>query len=269
MGMREHDDAAIRVVGRDLVGPRQHYITRPELQREQQPVHSAGAEQVVAIVHPIGFKHPAERRKVLELAQGKELVEQGRQILALIESVMIAHRQRVRHHAIQQTDAGLGVGPFRCVVIIGNVAFVQNKNNVRVVLVINNPLGLRRKNLTRAAGNFMGVILGVRQRHEGERLILRNQRYRDALVASLRKSANRHHPYGGGGLSGGDGHCAGQPLVIRAIRRGATDAIIDQQRLARVARSLNRKGSRLRPGHCGISGGLHTDDRPGAIGVSL
>ena len=59
--------------------------------------------------------------------------------------------------------------------------YVENKNNVRVVLVINNPLGLRRKNLTRAR-KFHGCNTGWSGNAiEGERLILRNQRYRDAL----------------------------------------------------------------------------------------
>jgi hypothetical protein len=222
---------------------------------------------VITIVHAIGFKHSTKRRQILEPAQGKKLVEKGRLALARTESIMIAHRQRVRYHTVQQADAGHGVRPFRCVVIIGDVAFVQSKNNVRVVLVIHNPLGLRRKNVTRAAINFMGVILRVRQRHNNERLILRNQRYRDVLVASLRQTANRHHPNGGGGLSRGYGHGAGQPLVIRAIRRGAADVIIYHQRLSGVSRSLNRKGPRLRPGRCGIAGGLHTDDGQGAVGV--
>ena len=44
MSVGDHDDTAIRIVGRDLVGPREHNVPRPELQREHQPVQPAGAD---------------------------------------------------------------------------------------------------------------------------------------------------------------------------------------------------------------------------------
>ncbi len=162
----EQDDAAVGMVGRNLIGPRQHLVARPEFQREHQPVHPAGAEQMIAIIHAIGFKHAAERREVLELAQGKVLVEKSRNALACPESVMIAQRHRIRHHAVQQTHAGPAERPFRSDILIRDIAFVQNKNNVRVILVGRNPLGLRRKDFACATRIFPGVTLGVRQRHD-------------------------------------------------------------------------------------------------------
>ena len=171
MSVGEHDDAAARIIGHDLIGPRQHAVAWSELQREHQPVHPAGAEQVITIVHEIGFEHPAKRRQALVLAQGKELVEKGRLALARPESVVVAHgnAHKAPRHPTHSCWFGHWSIPVRC--SIGEVAFVQNKNNVRIILVIHNPLGLRREHVTRGAIDFPGVILRVRQCHDGKRLI--------------------------------------------------------------------------------------------------
>jgi hypothetical protein len=164
------------VLGGNFVRPPDDVAARAKLEADHEEFAAVGGERVVAVLHAVRLPvvDAAERREFAELLERERIGQPARAVgrEAALGVVVVAGDDEVRHPAVEPVHRLAAVLPLRLVVVVRQVAKMNDRGDAAFLLVAEDPLRLRVM-LVRVV---LGVVLRVGEDDDGERTVRRHRR---------------------------------------------------------------------------------------------